>query len=210
MGMIVQHFAETNKAVHTELLANELEKSFYWKIWSFHITAGDFFFNSYDKGSSHTWNVSFLTEKSCLTKVSLLISDLAVHCQPLSSRLDRWGLMPCGYRLRETISVYSWRCSMGPDSQPKTLRKNNLDMTSESEIKRELVIKNDSILNWQIRWREFQIQESRNSSIDKNSDMLNILVWVCRVCLCPVDWRINRARGWSSKSRSASSPFSLY
>ena len=25
----------------------------------------------------------------------------------------------------------------------------------------------------------------------------------------PVDWRINRARGWSSKSRSASSPFSL-
>jgi len=36
-------------------------------------------------------------------------------------------------------------------------------MTSESEIKRELVIKNDSIPNWQIRWREFQIQESKNS-----------------------------------------------
>jgi hypothetical protein len=45
---------------------------------------------------------------------------------------------------------------MGPDSQPKTLRKNNLDMTSESEIQRELVIKNDSILNSELWKKRFE------------------------------------------------------
>ena len=65
----------------------------YLKIWSFHITAGDEVFNSYDKECfipNLTWiplaEKSSLTEKSCMTKVSLFLSDLAVNCQPLSSR----------------------------------------------------------------------------------------------------------------------------
>jgi hypothetical protein len=71
-------------------------------------------------------------------------------------KVDRASIVRSQHGLRETLSVYSWLGSMGPDSQPKTLRKNNLDMTSESEIQRELVIKNDSILNSELWKKRFE------------------------------------------------------